>query len=60
MKLRNLLLISLLIASLVPAFASTGGHIAETQMALVLQIGIILFMVKLGGIAAQADRKSVV
>lgn len=37
----------------VPVFASSGGDLGEGQTTLVIQIGVILFAAKLGGILAQ-------
>lgn len=50
--LRSFLLIGLMILLPVLVFASGPSH-AETQTALVIQVGIVLFAVKLGGIVAQ-------
>jgi Kef-type K+ transport system membrane component KefB/mannitol/fructose-specific phosphotransferase system IIA component (Ntr-type) len=50
-SLRTILVFCLLLVAL-PVFASTEG-LAEGQTALVIQIGIVLFAAKLGGIVAQ-------
>ncbi|HPE36594.1 MAG TPA: sodium:proton exchanger, partial [Spirochaetales bacterium] len=39
-----------------PAFASGSSDIMGVQTALVLEVGVVLFMVKLGSIAAQKLR----
>lgn len=52
MKSRIILILVFLGALVLPAAASSGG-MAEMQTALVIQIGVVLFVVKLGGIAAQ-------
>lgn len=53
MKLRPVLLALILFAVALPAFASASGSVMEVQTALVIQIGVVLFVVKLGGIGAQ-------
>jgi Kef-type K+ transport system membrane component KefB/mannitol/fructose-specific phosphotransferase system IIA component (Ntr-type) len=53
MKLRPILLAFILLLAAIPAFASSSGSVMEIQTALVIQIGVVLFVVKLGGIAAQ-------
>ena len=52
MKSRIILILVFLSVLILPAVASSGG-MAEMQTALVIQIGVVLFVVKLGGIAAQ-------
>lgn len=52
MKSRIILILVFLSVLILPAAASSGG-MAEMQTALVIQIGVVLFVVKLGGIAAQ-------
>lgn len=52
MKSRLYLILVFLCILILPAAASSGG-MAEMQTALVIQIGVVLFVVKLGGIAAQ-------
>ncbi len=53
MKKSRILIGLLLTLIAVPVFASTGGDIGEGQTTLVIQIGVILFAAKLGGILAQ-------
>ena len=52
MKSRLVLILVFLGILTLPVAASSGG-VTEMQAALVIQIGVVLFVVKLGGIAAQ-------
>jgi len=52
MRMPRMLIVVFLVLLAVPAFASSSG-LAEGQTSLVIQIGIVLFAAKLGGMLAQ-------
>ena len=53
MKKSRILLVLFLALVAIPVFASSDGDLGEGQTTLVIQIGIILFAAKLGGMLAQ-------